>query len=139
MMRAARTARPEGQIMDMHPPPAQMQVQMQVYGQQAQSAPSQPLQIAPTEDQLQAPVEPVSIKVKVSDYIPPAATSATLIVTLTPPTGQALIFTEGSENYGTVFKGGRSVGDIRLDGPYIYVKLYGATSFDIQYINYRVP
>ena len=30
-------------------------------------------------------------------------------------------------------------GDIRLDGPYIYVKLYGATSFDIQYINYRVP
>jgi hypothetical protein len=139
MMQAARTARPEGQIMDMHPPPAQMQVQMQVYVLQVQLAPSQPLQIAPPEDQLQAPVEPAPTKVKVSDYIPPAATSATIILTLTPPTGQALVYTEGSENYGTVFKGGRSVGDIRLDGPYIYVKLYGATSFDIQYINYRVP
>jgi hypothetical protein len=135
MMQAARTARPEGQIMDMHPPPAQMQV----YVLQVQLAPSQPLQIAPPEDQPQAPVEPAPTKIKVSDYIPPAATSATIILTLMPPTGQALVYTEGSENFGTVFKGGRSVGDIRLDGPYIYVKLYGATSFDIQYINYRVP
>jgi hypothetical protein len=40
---------------------------------------------------------------------------------------------------GTIFKGARSVGEIRLDGRYIYVKLYGATSFDIQYVNYRIP
>lgn len=125
--------------MDMHPPPAQMQVQTHVYVRQVQLTPSQPLQIAPPEDQPQAPVEPAPTKIKVSDYIPPAATSATIILTLMPPTGQALVYTEGSENFGTVFKGGRSVGDIRLDGPYIYVKLYGATSFDIQYINYRVP
>jgi hypothetical protein len=106
--------------MDMHPPPAY-------------------LQFAQAEQQSETPVEPTPIKVKVSDYIPAGATSATIILTLTPPTGQALIYTEGSENYGTVFKGARSVGDIRLDGPTIYVKLYGATSFDIQYLNYRVP
>jgi hypothetical protein len=26
---------------------------------------------------------------------------------------------------------------VKLSGPIIYVKLYGATSFDIQYTNYR--
>ena len=29
--------------------------------------------------------------------------------------------------------------EIKLDGPIIYVKLYGATSFNIQYTNYRQP
>ena len=112
--------------MDMHPPPAYVQL-VQV------PAPAQ------DDAQPQTPVEPTPIKVDVSRYIPAGAILMTIIVTLTPPTGQALVYTEGAENYGTVFKGGRSVGDIRLDGPLIYVKLYGATSFDIQYLNYRVP
>ena len=123
--------------MDMHPPPAYAQFQVQ-YVQAAPPA-NAPLQLVPPDDQPQAPVEPTAIKVDVSKYIPAEAKIATIIVTLTPRTGQALVYTEGSEASGTIFKGGKSVGDIALDGRYIYVKLYGATSFDIQYINYRVP
>ena len=129
--------------MDMQPPPAQVQlVQAQSVRAHAQSVRVQLVQAqAPAQDDAQpeAPVEPTPIRVDVSKYIPAEATTATIILTLTPPTGQALVYTEGSENYGTAFRGGRSVGDIRLDGRYIYVKLYGATSFDIQYINYHVP
>jgi hypothetical protein len=119
MMPAVALRDRRAELMDMHPPPA--------YVQFAQA------------EEPETPVEPTPIKVDVSSYIPAGATSVTIIVTLTPPTGQALVYTEGAENYGTVFRGARSVGDIRLDGPVIYVKLYGATSFAIQYLNYRVP
>jgi hypothetical protein len=122
-------------MMDMHPPPAFAQV----YVQRVQAGTNEPLQLTPPDDQPQAPLEPVAIKVDVSKYIPAEAKTATIIVSLTPPTGQALVYTEGSEGSGTIFKGGRSVGDIPLDGRYIYVKLYGATSFNIQYVNYRIP
>lgn len=110
--------------MDMHPPPAYVQPYRK---------------LAQAEGESEAPVEPTPVKIDVSKYIPTEATIVTIIVTLTPPTGQALVYTEGNESSGTVFKGARSVGDLRLDGPYVYVKLYGATSFNIQYINYRVP
>jgi hypothetical protein len=43
------------------------------------------------------------------------------------------------ERDGTLFKGPRSIDEVKLAGPMIYVKLYGATSFDIQYTNYRQP
>jgi hypothetical protein len=123
--------------MDMHPPPIHAQPQVQ-YVQAAPPA-NAPLQLVPPDDQPQAPIEPTAIKVDVSKYIPYEAKTATIIVSLTPPTGQALVYTEGSEASGTIFKGGKSVGDISLDGRYIYVKLYGATRFDIQYVNYRIP
>lgn len=106
--------------MDMQPPPAFVQL--------AQSE-------APPE----APVEPTPIKVDVTKYIPETATMVTMIVTLTPPTGQAVIYAPGHENDGTLFKGPRSIDEVKLSGPFIYVKLYGATSFDIQYTNYRQP
>ena len=106
--------------MDMHPPPAIVQ-------------------LAQTEVPPQAPVEPTPIEVDVSKYIPDSATAVTMIVTLTPPTGQALIYAAGHERDGTVFKGPRSIDEVKLSGPTIYVKLYGATSFDIQYTNYRLP
>jgi hypothetical protein len=105
----------------------------------AQAGTNEPLQLTPPDDQPPAPLEPVAIKVDVSKYIPAEAKTATIIVSLTPSTGQALVYTEGSEGSGTIFKGGKSVGDIPLDGRYIYVKLYGATSFNIQYVNYRIP
>ena len=104
--------------MDMHPPPAFVQ-------------------LAQAEAPLDAPVEPTPIKVDVSKYIPESALMVTMIVTLTPPTGQAVIYAAGHENEGTLFKGARSIDEVKLDGPTIYVKLYGATSFDIQYTNYR--
>jgi hypothetical protein len=105
--------------MDMQPPPA--------YVQFAQAE-------APPE----APVEPTPIEVNVSKYIPESASSVTMIVTLSPPTGQAVIYAAGLENEGTLFKGPRSIDEVKLSGPTIYVKLYGATSFDIQYTNYRL-
>jgi hypothetical protein len=105
--------------MDMHSPPAIVQVQ------QSEAPPD-------------APVEPVPIKVDVSKYIPESATVVTMIVTLTPPTGQAVIYAVGHENEGTLFKGPRSIDEVKLSGPILYVKLYGATSFDIQYTNYRL-
>src|SRR3979409_2065744 len=104
--------------MDMHPPPA--------FVQMAQN------EVPPDE-----PVEPVPIKVDVSKYIPESAIVVTMIVTLTPPTGQAVIYAAGHENDGTLFKGPRSIDEVKLSGPVVFVKLYGATSFDIQYINYR--
>jgi hypothetical protein len=110
--------------MDIQQPPAIVQVQQQV--QQEEAPP-------------EAPVEPAPIKVDVSKSIPESATAVTIIVTLTPPTGQALIYADGHEKEGTLFKGPRSIDEVKLDGSIIYVKLYGATSFDIQYINYRQP
>jgi len=108
------------QTMDMQPPPAFVQVA------QAEAPP-------------EAPVEPAPIEVNVSQYIPESATAVTMIVTLTPPTGQAVVYAAGHEREGTLFKGPRSIDEVKLSGPIIYVKLYGATSFDIQYTNYRQP
>jgi hypothetical protein len=104
--------------MDMQPPPALVQMV------QAEVPPA-------------APVEPTPIEVNVSKYIPESATSVTMIVTLTPATGQAVIYAAGNEKDGTLFKGPRSIDEVKLAGSIIYVKLYGATSFDIQYTNYR--
>jgi hypothetical protein len=97
------------------------------------------VQLAQAEVPPDAPVEPTPIKVDVSKYIPDSAVAVTMIVTLTPPTGQAVIYPAGHENEGTLFKGPRSIDEVKLTGPIVYVKLYGATSFDIQYTNYRQP
>jgi hypothetical protein len=104
--------------MDMQPPPAFVQ-------------------LAQAEVPPVAPVEPTPIEVDVSKYIPESALSVTMVVTLTPPTGQAVIYAAGHEKDGTLFKGARSIDEVKLSGPRLYVKLYGATSFDIQYTNYR--
>jgi hypothetical protein len=106
--------------MDTQPPPAI------VYVQQSEVPQAQP-------------VEPTPIEVNVSQYIPESAVAVTMIVTLTPPTGQAVIYARGHEKEGTLFKGPRSIDEVKLDGSIVYVKLYGATSFDIQYTNYRQP
>jgi hypothetical protein len=105
--------------MDSLPPPAIVQVQ------QSESAP--------------AAAEPSPIEVNVAKYIPETATAVTLIVTLMPPTGQALIYAPGHESDGTLFRGPRAIDEVKLNGPVIYVKLYGATNFDVQYTNYRQP
>jgi hypothetical protein len=95
------------------------------------------VQIVQDEAAPETAVEPTPIKVDVSKYIPESATVVTMIVTLTPPTGQAVVYSPGHENEGTLFKGPRSIDEVKLSGPIIYLKLYGATSFDLQYTNYR--
>ena len=66
--------------MDMHPPPAHAHY----------------VQLAQAEEQPETPAEPTPIKVDVSRYIPAEATLMTILVTVTPPTGQAFIYTEGA-------------------------------------------
>jgi hypothetical protein len=97
------------------------------------------VQLAQAETPPEAPAEPVPIKVDVSRYVPDNALSVTIIVSVTPPTGTAVVYAPGYEKYPSIFKGPRSMDEVRLDGPFVYVKLYGATSFDIQYTNYRQP
>jgi hypothetical protein len=102
--------------------------------------PAAQIQLAQAEAQPEPPAEPTPIKVDVSQYVPDYATSVTMIVTVEPPTGSAFIYIPGYENYGTLFKGPRDMGEVRLVGPIVYVKLYGgATKFNIQYTNYRQP
>ena len=97
------------------------------------------VQLVQSEEPPETPVEPTPIKVDVSKYIPESATAVTILLTLTPPTGQAVIYAPGHENDGTLFRGPRSIDEVKLSGPIIYVKLYGATNFDIQYTNFRQP
>jgi hypothetical protein len=98
------------------------------------------IQIAQGEAPPEAPAaEPTPIKVDVSQYVPDNAVAVTMIVSVTPPTGTAVVYAPGYEKYGSIFKGPRSMEEVRLDGPIVYVKLYGATSFEIQYTNYRLP
>jgi len=79
-------------------------------------------------------------KVDVSKYLPPTAVSATIVVTVTPPTGAVVIYSPGREGAPAVFKGPKSVGEIRIDGPFVYVALLdGATEYSIQYWNWREP
>ncbi len=97
------------------------------------------VQLAQAEQPPEAPAEPTPIKVDVSKYVPESATAVTMIVTLDPPSGQALIYAEGREKDATLFRGPRAIDEVKLSGPTVYVKLYGATSFNIQYTNYRQP
>src|SRR6516162_6362157 len=71
---------PIEEVMDLHPPPA--------FVQTAQAE-------APPEE---APAEPTPIRVDVSRYIPSSAIFVTMLVTVTPPTGAAFIYTPGAEN-----------------------------------------
>ena len=107
-------------MMDLQPPPALVQM-------------------AQSEVQPEAPAEPVPIKVDVTQYVPDSAISVTMIVTVSPPTGTAVVYAPGYENYATIFKGPRSMEEVRLAGPFVYIKLYGAQSFEIQYTNDRQP
>jgi hypothetical protein len=104
---------------DMHPPAIHFQLAQ-----------------AETEPEVEAP----PVKVDVTRYIPHTAVEISIIVTVTPPSGAVLIYAPGYENQATLFKGPKTGGDIRLAGPFVYVKLLGgATSFDIQYLRWREP
>jgi hypothetical protein len=79
-------------------------------------------------------------ELNISKYLPPTAVSATIIVTVTPPTGAVMIYTPGYEAAPVLFTGPKSSGEIRVSGPVVYVELLaGATSYRIQYLNWREP
>src|SRR5580700_743892 len=119
-------------MIDMHPPPAYIQI-----AQKQTPGASQPLQLVPSH------IQPERIEVTPLDvgrYLPPTATYATIIVTVVPPTGTVEIYTPGSEDSPVVFRGPKTAGEIRLNGPTAYVRLKnGATSYEVEYLSWREP
>ena len=99
------------------------------------------LQLAPTQTPAETEQEKHEVTLlNVARYLPPTAVSATVIVTVTPPSGTVLIYTPGYETEPVVFRGPRTVGEIRIAGPTVYVELQnGATGYEIQYLNWREP
>ena len=139
-------------MIDMHPPPAYIQIaqkQTPGVGQPLQLVPSQPPQPPGTPDQSQpqppppGDSQPERIEVTPLDvgrYLPPTALYATIIVTVVPPTGTVEIYTPGSEDAPVVFKGPKTAGEIRLNGPTAYVRLKnGATGYEVEYLSWREP
>src|ERR1700722_8919540 len=114
-------------MIDMHPPPAYIQVAQKPTpgaGQPLQLLPSQPPQPAaappqpPAVDQSRPPppgdIEPERIEVTPLDvgrYLPPTALYASIIVTVVPPTGTVEIYVPGSEDAPVIFKGTKKAGD----------------------------
>jgi hypothetical protein len=106
-------------VIDMHPP-------------------AEYYRLAQAETQPEAPHEVTELNI--SKYMPPAAVSATIIVTVTPPTGAVMIYTPGYEAAPVLFKGPKTTAEIRVSGPVVYVELLsGATEYRIQYLNWRQP
>jgi hypothetical protein len=142
-------------MIDMHPPPAYIQIaqkQTPGVGQPLQLVPSQPPQppgapTAPAQSQPQplppSDSQPEQIEVTPLDvgrYLPPTATYASIIVTVVPPTGIVEIYTPGSEDSPVIFRGPKTAGEIRLNGPTAYVRLKnGATSYEVEYLSWREP
>ena len=99
-------------------------------------------QMAQAEQQpeAEAPPEAPPVQVDVGRYVPRTAIEVTIIVTVTPPTGAALVYAPGYEKSATLFKGPKMGNEVRLTGPFLFVKLInGATAFDIQYLRWREP
>jgi len=99
--------------------------------------PEQPAAAAPSEDQAQQ-VEVTPLEV--GRYPPHTALYATLIITVTPSTGTVAVYTPGFEDSPVLFRGPKTSGEIRLNGPTVYVHLQdGATAYSVQYLSYREP
>jgi hypothetical protein len=141
-------------MIDMHPPPAYIQIAQKPTpgaGQPLQLVPSQPpsaLPPPPVPDQSQpqpppGDSQPERIEVTPLDvgrYLPPTALYATIIVTVVPPTGTVEIYVPGSEDAPVIFKGPKTAGEIHLNGPTAYVRLKnGATGYEVEYLSWREP
>src|ERR1700688_4420012 len=126
-------------MIDMHPPPAYVQI-----AQKETPRVGQPLQLLPSQPpQPPSDIQPERIEVTPLDvgrYLPPTATYATIIVTVVPPTGTVEIYVPGSEDSPVIFRGPKTAGEIRLNGPTAYVRLKnGATSYEVEYLSWREP
>src|SRR6202035_1779977 len=111
--------------------------------QQPSQPPAAPPAAAQSQPLLPSDSQPERIEVTPLDvgrYLPPTATYATIIVTVVPPSGTVEIYTPGSEDSPVVFRGPKTAGEIRLNGPTAYVRLKnGATSYEVEYLSWREP
>jgi hypothetical protein len=100
--------------MDLPPPPAYYQLA------QAESA-------APEAETIDA-----------RRLFPESAVSGDLRVTVSPPTGAVLIFTQANIDQPVRFGGPESTGTIALSGPLIYIrKVDGATDYIIEVLGHK--
>jgi hypothetical protein len=120
------------------PTPAQSQQQpIQAIGP-GLYPPEQPAQAPPSAEASPDQIEVTPLDV--GRYVPSTALYATLIITVTPPTGIVEVYTPGFEASPVLFKGPKTGGEIRLNGPTVYVHLAnGATGYSVQYLSYRAP
>ena len=138
-------------MIDLHPPPAYIQIaQKETPGPPLRLVPNQgppqPPPPAPAQSQQQPPPsesQPAQVEVTPLDvgrYLPHTALFATIVVTVVPPTGTVSIYTPGFEDTPAIFKGPKTSGEIRLNGPTVYVHLEnGATGYDVVYLSWREP
>ena len=134
-------------MVDMHPPPAYIQIAQKPTPGASQPQPAGAPPQPPAVDQSRPPppvdVEPERIEVTPLDvgrYLPPTALYATIVVTVVPPTGTVEIYVPGSEDAPVIFRGPKTAGDLRLNGPTAYVRLKnGATSYEVEYLSWREP
>ena len=144
-------------MIDMHPPPAYIQIAQKAtpgVGQPLQLVPPSqsqppPPSVPPSPDQGQPQQPPPSasqpervevVPLDVGRYLPPTALFANIIITVVPPTGTVLVFTPGFEDSPAVFRGPKSAGEIRLNGPTVYIHLEnGATGYTVEYLSWREP
>ncbi len=143
-------------MIDLHPPPAFIQIaqkQTPGAGQPLQLVPpsqSQPRQPPPSVPQQSQPQQPAPsdsqperlevVPLDVGRYLPHTALSATIVITVVPPTGTVSVFTPGFEDSPAVFRGPKTAGEIRLNGPTVYIHLEnGATSYAVEYLSWREP
>jgi hypothetical protein len=139
-------------MIDLHPPPAYIQIaQKETPGPPLQLVPNQgppqPPPPAPDQSQQQPPPpsesQPAQLEVTPLDvgrYLPHTALFATIVVTVVPPTGTVSIYTPGFEDTPAVFKGPKTSGEIRLNGPTVSDHLEnGATGYDVEYLSWREP
>jgi hypothetical protein len=119
------------------PAPIQSQQPIQAIGP-GLYPPERPAQAPPSAE---APPDQIEVTpLDVGRYIPSTALYATLIITVTPPTGIVEVYTPGFEASPVLFKGPKTGGEIRLNGPTVYVHLAnGATGYSVQYLSYRAP
>jgi hypothetical protein len=105
--------------------------------------PGQPAPVAPAGPAAPAEAQPEQIEVRpldVGQYLPHTALFATLLITVTPPTGTVAVYTPGFEATPVLFRGPKTSGEIRLNGPTVYIELQdGATGYSVEYLSWREP
>jgi hypothetical protein len=126
-------------VVPSQPPPSQPPGQNQLPPIPDQVGPGlyPPPQAAPGEG------EPEQIDVTPLDvgrYVPWNALYVTLVITVAPPSGTVAVYTPGFEAAPVLFRGPKTSGEIRLNGPTVYIHLQdGATGYSVEYLSYRVP
>jgi len=83
-------------------------------------------------------VVPDAETIDIRRLFPETAISGELKVTVSPPTGAVLIFTQANVGQPVRFDGPESTGTVALSGPVLYIrKIEGATDYIIEVLGHK--